>query len=85
MPDTNRGEDSAGDGVASLNVDDRFFAYQKQACYVGFGRVTQPVTMAKDFRVNGTALTDLKLQQPNLAHDKGRSEDRRVRHRRRLA
>lgn len=60
--------------LRKLNVDDHFFAYQKKAGYVGFGRVTKPAVMAKDFRVNGTALTDLKLQQPNLAHDKDNPE-----------
>ena len=46
-----------------LQPGDRFVAYQKQAGYVGYGKVTTPAVMARDF-------VDQPLAQPNLSHDR---------------
>jgi hypothetical protein len=67
---------AAGDGrrysqpLANLSVGDKIYAYQKEYGYVGFGKVTQPAMMAKDFMVGAKPLIELPLNQPNIAHDR---------------
>jgi len=53
-----------------LQVDDLIVAYQKQAGYVGYGKVTSPAVMARDFGTSEGPLLDQTLSQPNLAHDR---------------
>lgn len=53
-----------------LNIGDPVFAYQKQAGYVGFGRVAEKSIMVKDFQIGGQSLLSMPLKQPTLAHDK---------------
>jgi hypothetical protein len=54
--------------LEQLSVDDKIYAYQKKAGYVGYGRVTQTARMAKDFEVAGSPVLKLPLAQPNLGH-----------------
>jgi hypothetical protein len=67
---------SAGHGrvyssqLEKLSVGEPVFAYQKKAGYVGYGTVTHPAAMARDFEVDGQLLLDLPLTQPTLAHNK---------------
>jgi hypothetical protein len=60
--------------LEKLKQGDPVFAYQKQAGYVGFGRVTDAAVMVRDFRINGDPLISLPLRQPNLAHDRDDQE-----------
>jgi hypothetical protein len=67
---------SAGNGLVfsaklnQMNVGDRVFAYQSKAGYVGYGKVIETSTIAKDVLVYGQPLLSLPLRQPALAHDK---------------
>ena len=45
-----------------LKVGDKIYAYMKGLGYVGFGEVTQPAKMIKDFFVNGKPLIDNELE-----------------------
>ena len=45
-----------------LKVGDKIYAYMKGLGYVGFGEVTQPAKMIKDFFVNGKPLLDIELE-----------------------
>lgn len=71
---------SAGNGrvysgrLDQLSVGDPVFAYQKQAGYVGFGKVTHSAVMACDFEVADGLLLDQPLRQPALAHDRNDPE-----------
>ena len=57
--------------LKKLEVGSRLFAYQKGYGYVGYGIVTSPAVMVKDFRTaSGQPLLSLPLRQPNLGHDK---------------
>ncbi|MGH6715598.1 MAG: hypothetical protein ACREDC_05330 [Bradyrhizobium sp.] len=56
--------------LSRLQADDRIVAYQKQAGYVGYGKVTKPSAMVRDFETPAGPLLDQELQQPNLAHDR---------------
>lgn len=58
------------DPLRKLQVGARIFAYQKGSGYVGYGVVTRPADLARDFTVEGRELLKLPLQQPNLGHDK---------------
>lgn len=52
-----------------LSEGDQVFAYQKGEGYVGYGIVTSPAVMAKDFVTkNGMALRNAPLKQPNILH-----------------
>ena len=52
-----------------LSEGDPTFAYQKGEGYVGYGVVTTPAVMAKDFVTkDGTLLKDAVLKQPNIFH-----------------
>lgn len=53
-----------------LEESSRIVAYQKQAGYVGYGTVTAPAVIAKDFRTENGLLLDESLVQPGLAHDR---------------
>lgn len=53
-----------------LGIGDPLFAYQKQAGYVGYGKISSTAVMVKEFEVDGTPLLELPLAQPELAHDK---------------
>lgn len=55
--------------LARLQPGDRLVAYQKQAGYVGYGEVTAPAVMARDFETGNGLLLDQPLTQLNLAHD----------------
>lgn len=67
---------SAGNGerysgpLNRLQVGDPVVAYQKQAGYVGYGKVVSTAVMARDFATPSGALLDQTLTQPNLAHDR---------------
>ena len=67
---------SAGGGewysrpMQRLQVDDQIVAYQKQAGYVGHGKVTATAVKARDFETAQGLLLDQTLTQPNLAHDR---------------
>jgi hypothetical protein len=54
--------------LRKLKEGDLVFAYMKSRGYVGFGKITKPSVMARDFEVEakGQRLFDLQLQQPNL-------------------
>lgn len=66
---------SAGGGdwysgpMQRLQVGDQIVAYQKQAGYVGYGKVVSTAVMARDFETSQGLLLDQTLAQPNLAHD----------------
>ena len=68
------GDPRYSDPLKKLEVGAQVFAYQKGFGYVGFGAVTTPAMMAKDFKTNADALLSLPLQQPNLAHDRENPE-----------
>ncbi|MFC0812794.1 nuclease [Paracoccus panacisoli] len=53
-----------------LQVGDPVVAYQKQAGYVGYGKVTSTVVMARDFETPQGPLLSQPLAQPNLARDR---------------
>jgi hypothetical protein len=65
---------SAGQGekysnaMKKLKVGDNIFAYMKGLGYVGFGTITQPALMAREFTPNGfdKKLLDLPLKQPGM-------------------
>ena len=58
-------------GIKRLSVGDRVFAYMRGLGYVGYGTVTKPAVMAKDFVVEGKEkLLSLPLKQPRLAENK---------------
>ncbi|MFC0805454.1 endonuclease NucS domain-containing protein [Ensifer sp. P24N7] len=67
---------SAGGGdwysgpLQRLQIGDPIFAYQKQAGYVGYGKVASTAVMARDFETRQGPLLDQALVQPNLAHDR---------------
>lgn len=50
-----------------LKIGDKIYAYMKGLGYVGFGEVTLPARMIKDFNVNGRPLLDYELEaeRPN--------------------
>ena len=52
--------------LQKLKVGDKIFAYVKQTGYVGYGEVTQPAMMIKEFVVDkeNKPLLDLKLEAP---------------------
>ncbi len=54
-----------------LSPGDPVYAYQKRRGYVGFGIVTAPPVMAKDFRADGDALNAEQLADPGILHDAG--------------
>lgn len=53
-----------------LKPGDQFVAYQKQAGYLGYGKVSAPAVMARDFITEAGPLLDQPLAQPGLAHDR---------------
>ena len=53
-----------------LQPGERFVAYKKQAGYVGFGTVTKPAVMAREFMTDHGALLDQPLVQPGLTHNR---------------
>jgi hypothetical protein len=53
--------------LTKLEVGDKIFAYLKGRGYVGYGEITSPACMAKDFMVEGKPLLDLKLVAPSMA------------------
>jgi hypothetical protein len=55
--------------LQKLRQGDGVYAYQKGAGYVGYGEVTTPAIPANEFRVEGTLIGRLPLQQPGLLHD----------------
>jgi len=57
-----------------LSVGDPIAVYQKGAGYVGYGKVSAPVVMARDFVTEAGPLLDQPLAQPNLAHDRNDPE-----------
>jgi hypothetical protein len=69
---------SAGQGekysnaMKKLKPGDLVFGYMSGLGYVGFGTVTQPATMVRDFVPDGfdKKLLDLPLKQPNMSKDK---------------
>jgi hypothetical protein len=69
---------SAGQGekysnaMKKLKPGDLVFGYMKGVGYVGFGTVTQPAMMVRDFAPDGSdkKLLDLQLRQPNLSENK---------------
>jgi hypothetical protein len=67
---------AAGGGIVysgklnQLNIDDPVYVYQSKLGYVGYGRVTDRMAIAKDVTIDGQPLLSLPLKQPNLAHDK---------------
>jgi Endonuclease NucS len=56
--------------LTRLQVGDRIVAYQKQAGYVGYGKVTKAAVMARDFETPTGPLLDQPLTQSRLAHDR---------------
>lgn len=52
-----------------LQIGDPLVVYQKQAGYVGYGKVTSQAVMAKDFQTSNGPLADQTLVRPNLFHD----------------
>ncbi len=50
------------------------FAYQRRAGYVGFGTVTRPATLVREFETPNGPLLKQPLAQPNLAHDEADAE-----------
>lgn len=72
----NYGFVAAGDGgiysqkLGKLSEGDYIYVYQKGNGYVGFGVVTAPYVMAKDFELaDGRSLMDIELDGPSLLHD----------------
>jgi hypothetical protein len=61
-----------GNAMKKLKPDDLVFAYMKGLGYVGYGTVTGPAVMARDFTPNGSdkKLLDLPLKQPGMSDNK---------------
>jgi len=61
-----------GNAMKKLKPGDRVFAYMKGLGYVGFGTVTHPAVMARDFTPNGAdkKLLDLPLKQQHMGDNK---------------
>jgi hypothetical protein len=61
-----------GNAIKKLKPDDLVFGYMKGHGYVGFGTVTRPAVMVRDFTPDGSdkKLLDLPLKQPNLSENK---------------
>jgi len=53
-----------------LQPGDHLVAYKKQAGYVGYGKVTAPAVMARDFISKAGPVLDQPLAQPGLARGK---------------
>jgi hypothetical protein len=53
-----------------LQAGDRIVAYQKHSGYVGYGTVSKPAVMARDFETPNGLLLDQPLAQPGLARDR---------------
>jgi hypothetical protein len=58
------------DPLRRLDVGAPIVAYQKGAGYVGYGTVTAPSVIARDFVTAQGPLLDQKLTEPALAHDR---------------
>lgn len=56
--------------LKGLQPGDRFVAYQKQAGYVGYGKVIEPAVMARDFQTPAGPILDQPLAQPGLARER---------------
>ena len=52
-----------------LSVGDPIVVYKAGAGYVGYGKVTAPVVMARDFITKNGPLLEQPLAQPNFTHD----------------
>lgn len=71
---------SAGNGrfysgrLEQLSLGDKIFAYQKGRGYVGYGEITSPAIMVRDFAIGTGNLLSANLEQPNLAHDQDDEE-----------
>ena len=52
--------------LKKLSVGDEIFAYERGQGYVGHGTVTTEAMPAKEFRVKGQPLFELKLAQPGI-------------------
>ncbi len=61
-----------GNAMKKLKPGDPVFGYMKGTGYVGYGTVTQPATMARDFTPDGfdKKLLDLPLKQPGMSENK---------------
>ena len=62
-----------GNAMKKLKPGDLVFAYMYEGLgYVGFGTVTQPATMVRDFTPDGSdkKLLDLPLKQPRMSDNK---------------
>ncbi len=61
-----------GNAMKKLKPGDLVLAYMKGLGYVGFGTVTQPATMARDFTPDGSdkKLLELPLKQPGMSDNK---------------
>lgn len=59
-----------------LNVGDKIYAYMKGLGYVGFGEVTSPAVMVRDFEVKGSGLPLLEagLTAPEAGNDRDDEE-----------
>ena len=57
------------DGRRKLSSDDRVFAHQKQARYVGYGIVTASPLPVRDFVVGDTPILKLPLESRGFGHD----------------
>ena len=57
------------DPLKRLKPGDEVYIYQGGRGYVGYGTVSSAAIPVKEFRVNGTAIGQLPLQQPGLCHD----------------
>ncbi len=53
-----------------LQPGDQVVAYQKQAGYVGYGKVSSPAVMAREFATDNGRLLDQPLAQPGLSRDR---------------
>ncbi len=53
-----------------LQVGDHIVAYQKQAGYIGYGKVISPAVLAREFQTPEGPLLSQPLEQPKLMHDK---------------
>jgi len=72
---------SAGQGnkysrpMRKLKAGDKVLAYLKGKGYVGYGEITSPAVMVKDFKLpDGTFLSDNSLKQPNIMKNKNDPE-----------
>lgn len=65
-----------GNAMKKLKLGDLIFAYMKERGYVGFGVVTQPATMVRDFIPDGfeKKLLELPLKQPGMGDNKDDQE-----------